>query len=168
MEAGREDRGLGRTIALLVSLAGLAERTAGRCLAVRFVVLLLLRRAEELARDYAAQVTGRDGLWFDDGLGSGCGPAEARLIAMRFHDLAAFLAGEIEPADPAGAAPSRGLAAALELFCAPAALAGPCRPHPFSADPGTRAAAAALRLADAAGPRHAAPAARAVLLHDTS
>jgi hypothetical protein len=131
MKAGQDDRTRAHTIALFVSLAGLAERVAGRCLAVRFVVLLLLRRAEELARDYAALATGTDGLWFDDGLGTGCGAAEAELIALRFHDLAAFLAGEIEPGNATDrAAAPRGLQAALERLCAlPDVLPGASAPQ---------------------------------------
>jgi hypothetical protein len=169
MEAGRDDRELGRIIALLVSLAGLAERTAGRCLAVRFVVLLVLRRAEECARDYAAQATGSDGLWFDDGLGTGCGPAEAELIALRFHDLAAFLAGEIEPGDVTGDAAPRGLAAALERLCdAPPLLPGAIVPPGPIDEIEARATAAHRRFTPACGRVRAAAAGPAVRFHDTS
>ena len=163
MEAGRDDRELGRIIALLVSLAELAERTAGCCLAVRFVVLLVLRRAEEHARDYAAQATGSDGLWFDDGLGFGCGPAEAELIALRFHDLAAFLAGDIEPGDVTG------LAAVLERLCAvPPLLPGAIVPLGFVEAIEARATAALRRFTAACGQVRAAPAGPAVRFHDTS
>jgi hypothetical protein len=52
---GRARRGRDRLegiAALLLSLAGLAERAATRSAPVRFIVLWLLRRAEEVAADF--------------------------------------------------------------------------------------------------------------------
>jgi hypothetical protein len=105
MEAGSNQRMLRRTIALLVGLAGLAERAAGRCFAVRFLVLILLRRAEALACDYVAGETGVEGLWFDDGMEATSRPADALLLAERFRLLAEVLVGLLDPAGPSRGRP---------------------------------------------------------------
>lgn len=49
---------LRRIVALLLSLAGLAERAAGRSATVRMAVLWLLWPAEAIASDYVADLTG--------------------------------------------------------------------------------------------------------------
>jgi hypothetical protein len=102
MEARPTDRMMRRTIALLVALADLAEQIAGRCHAVRFLMLILLRRAEALACDYVAGEAGVDGLWFDDGMEATSLPADALLLAERFRLLAQVLTGLLEPACPRG------------------------------------------------------------------
>jgi HAMP domain-containing protein len=52
-QAIREERAaLGRIVALLIALAGLAERAAGRSAIVRALVLGFLRRAEIVAREF--------------------------------------------------------------------------------------------------------------------
>ncbi len=55
-QALEEERAaLGRIVALLCALAGLAERAAGRSRAVRAMVLWLLRHAERTARDFICE-----------------------------------------------------------------------------------------------------------------
>jgi len=48
---GREREALMHIVALLVALAGLAERAAGRCFLVRWLVMSYLRHAQNVARD---------------------------------------------------------------------------------------------------------------------
>jgi hypothetical protein len=98
----RDDRRLRRIIALLVSLAGLAEQAAGRCYPLRFIVLLVLRRAQSAACDYVADAALLDGLWFDDGMQDGCRPEDAVLLGQRFRWLAAVVAGLLSPAGQFG------------------------------------------------------------------
>jgi hypothetical protein len=100
----RNERTTRRTFALLVALAGLAERAAGRCFPLRFLVLFLLRHAEELAREYVAGAMGVDGLWFDDGMEHTSRPVDAALLAERFRLLAAELRGLLPPDGRFGAA----------------------------------------------------------------
>jgi hypothetical protein len=98
MEASLDERTLKRIIALLVAFAGLAERAADRCFPVRFVVLLVLRHAEAVARDYVAEATLVDGLWFDDDMECTSSPVDALLLGQRFRWLAAVLGGVMEAA----------------------------------------------------------------------
>lgn len=92
--SGRARRGrdrLERIAALLLSLAGLAEHAATRAAPVRFIVLWLLRRAEEVAADFvAAQPTAA--VWQaqvsyapDE---SGHTPADALALALSLRLLA--------------------------------------------------------------------------------
>jgi hypothetical protein len=93
----RHERTIRRIIALLVAFAGLAGRAADRNYPVRFVLLLVLRHAEEIARDYVAGVMLVDGLWFDDGMECTSSPEDAALLAERFRLLAEQLVGFLEP-----------------------------------------------------------------------
>ncbi len=83
--------------ALLVSLSLLAERAAGRSFPVRFLVLVLLRRAESVATSFvaataeAAGATADDFPWLDDCPESGAGPLDAAWLAVRFRLLAGVL-----------------------------------------------------------------------------
>jgi len=83
--------------ALLVSLSLVAERAAGRSFPVRFLVLVLLRRAEVVATSFvaataeAAGATADDLPWLDDSPESGAGPLDAAWLAVRFRLLAALL-----------------------------------------------------------------------------
>jgi hypothetical protein len=124
-DEAREDRTLRRIIALLVALAGLAERVAGRCYPVRFIVLLLLRRAETVARDYVAEAMLLDGLWFDDGMACTSSAEDAALLAERFRLLAAELCALLPPAGLAGRARDR---AGASGRVAPVAGRRPVRP----------------------------------------
>ena len=119
MDWCREDRengkALRRIIALLLALAGLAERACGRSRPVRCLVLLALRPGEAVARDYVAGLTGVpafSGLAFGvpssgipafgriepmPGRHDG-GIAEAMRLALVFRALAAALAALLEEA----------------------------------------------------------------------
>jgi hypothetical protein len=83
--------------ALLVSLSLVAERAAGRSFPVRFLVLVLLRRAEAVATSFvaataeAAGATADDFPWLDDSPGSGSSPLDAAWLALRFRLLAEVL-----------------------------------------------------------------------------
>ena len=98
-ETGGHDRMLRRTIAMLVALAVLAERTALRSFPVRWLVLIILRRAEVVAHAYVVEAT--DGMWpgFEEELESGCSPVDASLLALRLRVLAAILGALLAPAD---------------------------------------------------------------------
>jgi hypothetical protein len=83
--------------ALLVSLSLVAERAAGRSYPVRFLVLLILRRAEAVATAFvaataeAAGATADDLPWLDEAPEDGAGPLDAAWLALRFRLLAALL-----------------------------------------------------------------------------
>jgi hypothetical protein len=93
----RHERTIRRIFALLVAFAGLAERAAGRSYPVRFLLLLVLRHAEVIARDYVADRMLVDGLWFDDGMECTSSPEDAALLAERFRLLAAELCALLPP-----------------------------------------------------------------------
>ena len=93
-EAGEENRkALRRLLALLLALADLAERAAGRSRPVRLLVLWLLRPAEEIARDHVAGLTRTA---FPPApatiLHDADGIADAMRLALSFRTLAAALA----------------------------------------------------------------------------
>ncbi|HHZ09777.1 MAG TPA: hypothetical protein GX405_13460 [Rhizobiales bacterium] len=94
---GRNGGMLLKIAALLVSLSLVAERAAGLSLPVRFLVLVLLRRAEAVATAFvaataeAAGATADDFPWLDDGPESGAGPLDAAWLALRFRLLAGLL-----------------------------------------------------------------------------
>jgi len=88
-----ERAALGRIVALLFALAGLAERAAGRSPVVRAMVLWVLRHAEMIARDF---VTGdSDALPASmPNAPAGGAAADAMRLAMRFRALARQLDAE--------------------------------------------------------------------------
>ena len=82
---------LERIAALLLSLAGLAERAAARSAPVRFIVLWLLRQAETVAADFVG-IEWNATFW-DDPSGFapdhlGYGPADALALALSLRLLA--------------------------------------------------------------------------------
>jgi len=85
-----DQRRLRRLAALMVSCAGLAEQAAGRSLPVRWLVIFILRCAEEVVGDYLDGLTGNPRRLAeplpDDS------PAEAFRLAQAFRALAAALA----------------------------------------------------------------------------
>lgn len=87
----RNDRALPKIAALLVALALIAERAAGRSFPVRFIVLSFLLRAEAVARVFVEDETGVDGAWLDGIPETGWHPADAARLALRFRLLAAAL-----------------------------------------------------------------------------
>jgi hypothetical protein len=88
---------LQRIVALLLSLALVAERAAGRSWPVRFLLLLILRRAEAVATSFvvreieAAGASDDDFPWLDDIAESGSSPLDAAFLALRFRLLAEVL-----------------------------------------------------------------------------
>mgnify|MGYP001273053618 CR=1 FL=1 len=92
MAGALQDRGTFRGIAAtLLALALLAERTAGRCFPVRFLVLTILGRAEAIARVYVAREIAADGWCLDEPPANHYGAAGAELLALRLRTLAAVL-----------------------------------------------------------------------------
>jgi len=126
MDMGLDETTLRRIIARLVSFAALAERAAGRCFPVRWLVLAILRHAEGATLGYLADMTGLD--WaacFEDDPAPENSDDDAAVLAWRFRTLAALL-GALLPPDgrfdhPAGWTASRefarqGLTPAVRLF----------------------------------------------------
>ena len=115
--------------ATLMALALLAERAAGRSLPVRFLLLVLLGRAECIARAFVAREIAAD--WPDapcleEPGDTHYGAADAVLLALRLRMLAAVLdvlAGTLADADAGladvqpGGAPH--ISALLPLLCQP-------------------------------------------------
>jgi hypothetical protein len=83
---------LRRIIALLVSLAVLAERAAERSLPVRWLVLWILRRAETVLEDFVFDETGLPPPAMQGSALAGNGPDDALCLAARFKAFAAVLA----------------------------------------------------------------------------
>jgi hypothetical protein len=82
---------LRRIIALLVSLALLAERAAERSLPVRWLVLWILRRAETVLEDFVFDETGMPPPVMEGIALAGNGPDDAYALAARFRAFAAAL-----------------------------------------------------------------------------
>jgi hypothetical protein len=116
---GMTERGVRQAAALLVSLAALADRSAYRCLAVRWFVLVLLRHAETVVLRVVGNATGWDRSALEVALGievpdvaegrssSGRGPADALALAMRLRALAALLRAFLPPDDLVGSGGAR-------------------------------------------------------------
>ena len=85
------ERMLRRIIALLVSLAVLAERAAERSLPVRWLVLWILRRAETVVEEFVFDETGVPPPAMEGFAPIGNGPEDALRLAARFRALAAAL-----------------------------------------------------------------------------
>jgi hypothetical protein len=145
-----DERGLRKVTAMLVALAALAERASSRSFPVRWFVLVLLRHAERVARDFVVEETGWEwhvivdafdiggpldiGADSDTGHGSRSGPADALALAWRLRVLAALLRTLLPPDDVSGHADiragtadaARGLASRLaRLLAMPFRLAWP-------------------------------------------
>lgn len=113
-------QGIART---LLALALLAERAAGRSFPVRFLVLVLLGRAEAIARAYVAREIEDDGWcldlsFLDEPLDMHYGAADAEILALRLQMLATVL-GALADADGG----SVGLRDGLSAGWAPCTLA---------------------------------------------
>jgi hypothetical protein len=107
---------LERIAALLLSLAGLAERAATRSAPVRFIVLWLLRQAEGVAADFVADTTPQIPIW--DGQPapdhSGHTPADALALALSLRLLA--LAVQAMATDATRLPDEASISACLERF----------------------------------------------------
>lgn len=139
--AWREERAaLMRLVALLHTLAGLAERAAGRSAFVRGVVLWILRRAEPIARDF---VVGEEDLppemdpWSTATAPAGNRPEDALYLAEVFRTLAWLLEAQIGPLGTRGDGRAKPTcearvrrAAAKKALAALAALACRALAHP--------------------------------------
>mgnify|MGYP001356986844 FL=1 len=94
---GRNEGMLPKIAALLVTLSLLAERAAGRSWPVRFLLLLILRRADAVATAFvvreieAAGAAAADFPWLGDTAESGSSPLDAAFLALRFRALAEVL-----------------------------------------------------------------------------
>jgi hypothetical protein len=95
-----DDRTLRRVIALLVALAALAERAAGRFFPVRWLVLCVLRRAEVVGRDFVIETAPWAWPYLEDALEPGSSPMDAVLLGQRLRMLAAVLRALLAPIDP--------------------------------------------------------------------
>ncbi len=95
--AEREGRRLRQIVTLLLSLAALAEKAGRRSVPVRWFVLVLLRHAEAVARDFVAETTGTTLPCPEAPLGAGTRPADAALLAGRLRMLAALLRAVLPP-----------------------------------------------------------------------
>ncbi len=81
-------RRLRRIMALLLSLAVLAERAAARSFPVRFLVLWLLRQAETVAEELVFEETGIPPSAIAGVAAAGYGAEDALRLAQRLHALA--------------------------------------------------------------------------------
>ena len=132
MVGAAEDRGIFRGIArTLLALALLAERAAARSWPLRFLVLVVLFRAEAIARGFVAREIEAD--WpdapcldlpcLDEPSARHYGAADAALLALRLRMIAAVL-GALDEADEICDDPSAGWTGGT----APRALAAPDLP----------------------------------------
>jgi hypothetical protein len=99
---------LRRIIALLVSLAFLAERAAERSLPVRWLVLWILRRAETVVEDFVFDETGTPPPATQGFALAGNGREDALRLAARFRAFAAALCALLPLACPFGRRPALG------------------------------------------------------------
>jgi hypothetical protein len=93
-----DERTLRRFIALLVSLAGLANRAAGRSFPIRWFVLALLRHAENAALGYVVESAPWAWPYLETEPEPGGTPMDAVLLGQRLRMLAAVL-GALLPAE---------------------------------------------------------------------
>ena len=117
-KAQTDGRRLRRIVALLLALAGLADRAAVAPFPVRFIVLAILRRAEAIAWTFAieavscapARCAGRRLPQCVSPAGAPvpdhCGPADAVRLALSFRTLALIVA-ELAAQAPGRASPAR-------------------------------------------------------------
>ena len=94
-----DDRTLRRIIALLIALAALTERAAGRFFPVRWLVLCVLRRAEVVGRDFVIETAPWAWPYLEDALDAGSSPMDAVLLGQRLRMLAAVLRALLTPDD---------------------------------------------------------------------
>ena len=120
MAGAVQDRGTFRGIALtLLALALLAERAAARSLPVRFLVLVVLFRAEAIACRFISREIEADGWCLDGPLGRHYGAADAQLLALRLRMLAAVLGALADAEEAPGDRPDRSPAGWTPSHAAP-------------------------------------------------
>ncbi len=108
-------RKLLRLVALLLALAGLAERSAGRSQAVQRLVTWLLRHGEAVARDHVLALTGRAAFGPEPTMLPHSGTAEALRLAASFRALAAALSAFVDAISMSG---NPGIRAAVDTALA--------------------------------------------------
>ncbi len=123
-------RRLRRIMALLVSLAGLAERAASRSLPVRWLVLWLLRQAESVAEAFVFEETGLPLPPVEGFAAEGFGREDALHLAARFRALAAWLGALLAVACLFGRRPARQDIAFCSVAPGSGHLPGGRRPMP--------------------------------------
>jgi hypothetical protein len=98
-QIGRELRTLDRIVAMLLALAGLAERAAGAPYPVRWLVLWFLRRAEAVVTDFVAgsACVAARGQWLlaPVTVRKGSSPADAIDLALSLSRLALAVAAMV-------------------------------------------------------------------------
>ncbi len=101
------ERMLRRVIALIVAFAVLAARVADRSLAVRWLVLWILRRAETVAAEFVFEQAGTPPPAVEFLAAFGNGPENALRLAARFNALAEALRALLPVGDRFGHRPAR-------------------------------------------------------------
>ena len=94
--AGRNGRRLRSIIALLLSLASVADAAAGRAFPIRWLVLAILRRGERAAQAYVAEVTQLEWADLEGEMEAGADSGDAALLAWRFRWIAAVLGAVLD------------------------------------------------------------------------
>ena len=92
----RNGRRLRSIIALLLSLASVADLAAGRAFPIRWLVLAILRRGERAAQVYVAEAMQVEWADLEGAMEAGVDPGDAALLAWRFRWLAAVLGALLE------------------------------------------------------------------------
>ncbi len=132
---GRDIRLIRRIAEILVALAALAERAAGRSFPVRWFILSILRHAEAVACAWVADTTQTDWPPLDEQLEHENRPLDAALLAWRFRALAAVLCAASQRACLDACLPivrSPGRAAPLLRRLLVVAVGDALRPHDTS------------------------------------
>lgn len=115
------ERGLRQLAALLVALAALAERAAGRCLPLRWLLLVLLRRAENVATTLLARTSGWERSDIEselDAASAGDGPTDAMALARRLRLLSELFVCLLPPDGLPGSGAEDGRASAADAAAA--------------------------------------------------
>jgi len=89
--AGHDDRTLTRIAAMLVALAVLAERSGSMPFPVRWIVLVILRRAETVAHEFVVEATQTTWPYLEEYLETGNRPVDAAFLGWRLRLLAEVL-----------------------------------------------------------------------------
>ena len=92
----RNGRRLRSIIALLLSLASVADAAAGRAFPIRWLVLAILRRGERAAQVYVAEAMQVEWADLEGAMEAGVDPGDAALLAWRFRWFAAVLGTVLE------------------------------------------------------------------------
>ena len=100
--AGHDDRTLSRIAAMLVALAVLAERSGSMPFPVRWIVFVILRRAETVALGFVVEATQTTWPYLEEYLETGNRPVDAAFLGWRLRLLAEALRTHVRLAGCAG------------------------------------------------------------------